>query len=97
MNYYSTIHTLELIYFDSNTQETMKNVVVSFRFFQLSAIALKKVLTLTQAFTRMSYVFKAQNDVTPSNVKTDMVDGKDDLIKRRQIASHISAHWFVAE
>ena len=24
LNYYSTIHALELIYFDSNTQETMK-------------------------------------------------------------------------
>ena len=24
VNYYSTIHALELIYFDSNTQETMK-------------------------------------------------------------------------
>ena len=26
-----------------------------------------------------------------------MVDGKDDVKKRRQIASHISAQWIVAE
>ena len=26
-----------------------------------------------------------------------MVDGKDDVIKRRQTVSHISAQWIVAE
>ena len=36
--YYSTIHALELIYFDSNTQKTMKKAVRTFRFFQFSAI-----------------------------------------------------------
>ena len=36
------MHTLELIYFDCNTQDTMEKAVVSFRVFQLSAIALKK-------------------------------------------------------
>ena len=42
VTYYSTIHILELIYFDSNTQETIKKAVVSFRFFKLSVIAPKK-------------------------------------------------------
>ena len=58
MNYYLTIHALELIYFDFNSQE---KAVVSFRFFPLSAIALKKFVT--QAFTCNSYVYNAWNDV----------------------------------
>ena len=31
MNYYWTIHALELIYFDSNTQETMKKQLFIFQ------------------------------------------------------------------
>ena len=50
-----------------------------------------------QASTRISYVFHVsmrKNDVTPSNIKDD---GKDDITKRRQLASYKFAKWIVAE
>ena len=34
-----------------------------------------------------------KNDVAPSN----MVEGKDDVIKQHEIVSHITAQWIVAE
>ena len=40
VNYYSTIHALELIYFDSNTND--ENTFEVFSFFKLSITALKK-------------------------------------------------------
>ena len=39
VSYYSTIHALAMIYIVSNDEQA----VVSFRFFQLSAIELKKI------------------------------------------------------
>ena len=69
MNYYSTIHALELIYFDPNTQETMKKQLYpsnSSNFRPLHWRNPAKSLTVTQAFTCISYVY---NDVTPSIVK----------------------------
>ena len=62
MNYYSTIHALELIYFDSNTQETMKKQLYlsdSPNFPPLHWRNPAKV-TVTQAFTCISYVYNAQ-------------------------------------
>ena len=55
---YSTFHTLELIYFDSNTQETMKKQLHpsnSFNFPPLHWRNPAKKLTVTQAFTCISY------------------------------------------
>ena len=73
MNCYSTIHALELIYFDSNTQKNDEKPVISFRFFQLSATAPKKS---RQSFDCNASVYMyflrflmRKNDVTPSNVK----------------------------
>ena len=62
MNYYSTIHALELIYFDSNTQETMKKqfilqILLTFRHCTEES---RQSLTLTQAFPCISYVYSAQ-------------------------------------
>ena len=72
VNYYSTIHAIELIYFDSNTRNDEK-AVVSFRFFQLSAIALKKnppkdLLKRKHLHAFLTFI-KRKNDVTPSNVQ----------------------------
>ena len=72
MNYYSTIHALELIYFDSNTQETMKKKLYpsdSSNFPPLHWRNPAKSLTVTQAFTYISYVLMRENDVAQSNVK----------------------------
>ena len=67
LNYYSTIHALELIYFDSNTQETMKKQLCpsdSFNFPPLQWRNPAKGLTVTQAFSLafacISYVNNAQ-------------------------------------
>ena len=100
MNYYSTIHALELIYFDSITQETMKKQLYpsdSSNFPPLHRRNPATGLTVTQAFTCISYVNNAQERRYIVQHQGDMVYGKDDVIKRRQIASRISAQWIVAE
>ena len=63
VNYYSTIHALELIYFDSNTQETMKKhlyLLVSSNLPPLHWRNPAKGLTVTQVFTCISYVSNVQ-------------------------------------
>ena len=54
---------------------------------------------VTQAFTCISYVYTKRAQTRPYTVyrQGGMVDGKDDVIKWRQIASRISAQWIVAE
>ena len=57
------MHALELIYFDSNTQETMKNQLYpsdSSNFPPLHWRNAAKGLTVTQAFTYTAYVYNAQ-------------------------------------
>ena len=77
--YCSTIHALELIYFDSYKQETMKKAVVSFRFFQLSAIALKNPANIfdcnTDVYMYFSFIMR-KNDITPSNVQETWMMGR---------------------
>ena len=41
--------------------------------------------------------FNMQNQRYTVLSQGDMVDGKDDVIKRHQTASHIFPHWIVAE
>ena len=80
VNYYSTIHALELIYFDSNTQETMKKKLYpsdSSNFPPLHCRYPAKSLTVTKAFACISYVLMRENDVAQSNVK----ETKTDVIK----------------
>ena len=72
ITYYSTIHALALIYFDSNAQETMKKRLYPSDSFNCPPLHWRnpaEVLTVTQAFTWNFDVYNAQNDVTPSNVK----------------------------
>ena len=60
VNYYSTINTQELIYFDSNTQETMKKYLYpsnSSNFQSLHWRNPAKSLTVLQAFTCISSVY----------------------------------------
>ena len=57
VNYYSLNHTLELIYFDSYPQETIKKAVESFKFFQLSTIALKKKRRMFDSYTSVYMYF----------------------------------------
>ena len=100
MNYYSTIHVLELIYFDSNTQETMKKHLYPFDSSNSPPLhwrSLAKGLTVMQTLTCIPYVYNAQKRRYTVSRQGVMVDGKDDVIKRRQIASRISAQWIVAE
>ena len=69
VKYYSTIHALELIYFDSNTQETMKKQFYpsdSSNFPSLHWRNPAKGLTVTQAFT---YIFLRLLRAKKSNVK----------------------------
>ena len=64
MNYYSTIHVLKLIYFDSNTQETMKKDFNPSDYSNFPPLHWRnpaKCLTETQAFTDISYVYNVQN------------------------------------
>ena len=75
VNYYSTIHALELIYFNYDEK------AVSFRFFKLSTIALKKSRQRfdfnTSVYTLLFfYVYNAQNDVTTSNLKKTWSTGR---------------------
>ena len=83
---------LQQFCFDSNTQEKMKKQLnPSEPFFKLSAIALKKSrqgLTTRRRLHVISYVYNALHRLTS---RRHMVDGKDDVIKRREIASRISA------
>ena len=63
MVYYSTIHTAELIYFDYNTQETMKIQLYppdSSKFPSLYWRISQIYLTVTQTSTCISYVNYAQ-------------------------------------
>ena len=72
VTYYSTIHALELIYFDSNTQETMKKHFNPSDFSDFPPLHWRnptKYLTVMQAFTGISYFITRKNDVTPSDVK----------------------------
>ena len=67
VNYYSTIHALELIYFDSNTQETMKK-----RLYPSDAIALKKSRQMFDCNASVYMYFlrlSRKNDGSPANVK----------------------------
>ena len=60
MIYYSTIHALEQIYFDSNKQEMMKKQLFasdSSNFLPLHWRILQIFLTVTQMFTCISYVY----------------------------------------
>ena len=71
VNYYSRIHALELIYFDSNTINDESTFEV-FSFFQLSAIAMKNC---RQPWDYVAFVtpFKSKNDGTPSNNMNDVI------------------------
>ena len=69
VNYYSTIHSLELIYFDSKTQETMKKQLYPSDFYNFPSLQWRnpvKGLSVTQASTCTSYVFhvRKKNDKT---------------------------------
>ena len=69
-----------MIYFDSNTQDTIKKKLDpsdSSNFPPLHCRNPAKILTVTQAFTYMSYVLMRENDVAQSNVK----ETKTDVIK----------------
>ena len=60
--YYSTIHALELIYFNSNTQKTMKKAFRTFKFFSFPPLHKEippTILTVIQTFRSISYVFNA--------------------------------------
>ena len=57
------MHALDLTYFDSNAQETMKKQLYpsdSFNFLPLHWRNPAKGLTVMQAFTCISYVYNAQ-------------------------------------
>ena len=100
VNYYSTIHALELIYFDSNTQETMKKQLYpsnTSNFPPLHWRNSAKSLTVMHAFTYISYVYYMQKRCYTVYRQGDMVDGKVDVIKWCQIAPHISAQWVFAD
>ena len=56
-----------------------------------------KCLTVTQAFTCISYVYNAQKRRYTVLSQGDMVDGKDDVVKRRQRALRMSAQWIIVE
>ena len=63
MNYYSIIHALELIYFDSNTQEMMKTQLYPSDFSNFPPLYWRnpaKRLTVTQEFTYISYIYNTQ-------------------------------------
>ena len=97
VNYYSIIHILELIYFDSNAQETMKKQLYpsnSCNFLPLHWRNPAKCLTVTQAYTGIVYVYNVQKRLY--TVFRQGV-GKDNVIKRRLIVSRIFAQWIVAE
>ena len=64
MIYYSTIHALELIYFDSNTQETIKS-----NFPPLHWRIRQIILTVTKTFTCNFYVYYASEWRYTSNVR----------------------------
>ena len=102
MIYNSTIHALKLIYFDSNTQETMKKRLYpsgSTKVLLLCWRILQIFLTVTQTFTCFSYIYYAQKQCLYCLLKYqgNMDDGKDDVLKWQQLASHNSAQWFVTE
>ena len=48
-------------------------------------------------YSCISYVHNTQKQHYTVQRQGDMVDGKDDVIKRHQTASRISAQWIVAE
>ena len=63
MNYYSTICTLELIYFGFNAQEMMKKQLYPSDYFIFPPLHWRNhanVLIVTQAFTCIAYVYNAQ-------------------------------------
>ena len=94
VNYYSTIHALELIYFDSNTQETMKKQLYSSDSYNFPPIHWRnpaKGLNVTQASTCNSYIFNEQKWLYIED------DGNDGFIKQRQLAPRHSAQWIIAE
>ena len=79
MIYYSTIYAVEFIYFDSNTQETMKKQLYpsdSSNFLPLHW----KILLIFLLWHRRLHVFLTfvmrKNDVTPSYVKKTWTMGR---------------------
>ena len=66
-----------------------EKAVVSFRFFQLSAIALKNPANMfvTQTFSCIPYVYYVQNRSFTVLRQGNMDDGKDDVIIQQQFNS----------
>ena len=54
-------------------------------------------MTVPQLFTCISYVYNAEKRRCTVYPQEDMVDGKDYVIIRHQIAPRISAQWIVVE
>ena len=49
------------------------------------------------AFTCISYAYNVQKQCYTVQRQGNMVNGKDDIIKRHLLASHIPAQWIVAK
>ena len=101
--YYSTIQALELICFDSNTQETMKMQLYpsnSSNFPSLHRRIPQIFLTVTQTFTCITFIMR-KNNVTLATLHwvTSMKHGRREgwRHKMEQLASRSSAQWHVTE
>ena len=91
VNYYSTIHALELTYYDCNTQDRLKKQLYRSDSSNIPPLNWRnpvKDLTVMQAFTCFSNVYNVQKRRYTVYHQGDLVDGKDDIIKWHQIVTH---------
>ena len=78
VNYYSTIHALELIYFDSNTNKRRKHIrsLQLLPTFRHCTEELPPILRLRRIRLHVIVTsFKRKNDVTSSNAMNDVIFG----------------------
>ena len=87
----TTIHAQELICFDSNTQKNNEKAVVSFKFYHLSAIALKNPTNIFYCYTDVYMYFLSLLCAKMTlHCQGNIDDEKDDIIKLRQLASFVA-------
>ena len=66
--HYSTIHALELIYFESNTQEMMKKQLYPSDSFNFPALKNPANIFDYHRHLHLTFIMR-KNNITPSNVK----------------------------